>query len=286
MTTYTIMHIPSIESLLKKYQIRPKKYMGQNFLKAVPTLEKIVRLAEISKDDDVLEIGSGLGVMTALLADQAHLVYAVEKDRAAAQIIQEEFGNLKNIQLIVDDFLKLDLQQNLAQARTPLKVVGNIPYNISTPIIFKLIENKNLIQQSILTIQKEVANRIVAKPNCKDYGILSIMLQVHAKCEKLFDVSPNSFIPPPKVTSSVIKIDFENAPNLEIKSMASFENLVKAAFGQRRKTIKNALTGSPKLKCNSSQVSELLKQNNIKESLRPEQITIEEYIGLANSLNF
>ncbi len=278
------MSIPSIEFLLNKYQIKPKKHLGQNFLKAVPTLEKIVRCADISKHDDVLEIGPGLGIMTALIAQQAHQVYAVEKDNDTSKIIKQEFGYLENIQVIVDDFLEVNLEEKLKTAKKPLIVVGNIPYNVSTPIIFKLIEHKNLFKQAFLTIQKEVALRIIAKSNSKDYGILSIMLQVQAKCDKIFDISANSFIPPPKVTSSVIKIDFANAPNFKINNLAGFENIVKAAFGKRRKTIKNALSGSAKLQLSSDQISYLLAQNNIEQSRRPEQISIPEYIKLANSL--
>lgn len=278
------MNLPSIESLLKKYRIRPKKQLGQHFLNAVPTLEKIVNALGARHTDDVLEIGAGLGVMTSLLASRARRVFAVEKDKILSGIIEKEFGHLKNLRLITTDILKINLERDLDGARFPIKVIGNIPYNISTPILFKLLDNKSLFQCAVLTVQQEVAKRITACPNTKDYGILSILVQTQADCRKLFDIRPTNFIPPPEVDSSCIRLDFIPPPDLQIEDYELFQKLVKAAFGQRRKTLRNSLLGAKSLGLSAEKLDPALSSCKIDPTRRPETLLIAEYIALANYL--
>jgi 16S rRNA (adenine1518-N6/adenine1519-N6)-dimethyltransferase len=278
------VNIPSIESLLKKYHLRPKKKLGQHFLNALPTLEKIVNALGAKHTDDVLEIGAGLGVMTAMLASRAHRIFAVEKDTTLSAIIEKEFGHLENLQLITNDVLKINFRRDLGDARFPIKVIGNIPYNISTPILFKLLDNRPLLQCAVLTVQQEVAKRITARPNTKDYGILAILSQTQADCRKLFDIRPTNFIPPPEVDSSVVRLDFVPSLNWGIESYDLFQKIVKAAFNQRRKTLRNSLLGSQSLGLSAAKLDSALSRLKIDPIRRPETLLIAEYIELANQL--
>lgn len=279
------MNIPSIESLLKKYRIYPKKSLGQHFLTRKPTLEKIVTALGIRHSDDVLEIGAGPGVMTAMIAERARNVFAVEKDRMFAAIYENEFGQFKNIHFLYCDILKLDFKKDLKGAVPPIKVIGNIPYNISSPILFLLLENKSLFSSAVLTVQQEVARRILARPNTKDYGILSILIQTQARARKLFEIRPTCFFPPPEVVSTVIRLDFEPMPEIKIADMDLFRRLVKAAFGQRRKTIKNSLTGAKSFKITGEEIVQALAHCKIDPMRRAETLLISEYVELANYLN-
>ncbi len=278
------MNAPSIESLLKKYHLRPRKQLGQHFLNAVPTLEKIVNSLGIKHTDDVLEIGAGLGVMTVMLAERAHTIFAIEKDKSLAAIIEKEFGHIGNIKLITADILKTNFRRDLDTARFPIKVIGNIPYNISTPILFRLLDNRALLQCAVLTVQQEVAKRIVARPNTKDYGILAILAQTQADCRKLFDIRPTNFIPPPEVQSSVVRLDFISTANMGIENYGLFQKIVKAAFNQRRKTLRNALQGAKGLGISMEAIDAALSFCKIDPMRRAETLLIPEYIALANQL--
>ena len=203
----------TVAALLKKYRIRPNKKLGQNFLSDPNLIHKIVDALELYPDEDILEIGSGLGVLSSELGKQALEVISVEKDKRLFDIAEEEFGEKKNIKFLHADFLDLKLSSLLANHHLPMKVIGNIPYNISSKILFKLLEDHSLFQFAVLTLQKEVAHRLIADVGTKDYGILTIMMSIHSQCKKLFDIEPGSFIPPPQVTSTVIKIEFLKQPN-------------------------------------------------------------------------
>lgn len=265
---------PSTESLLKKYSIKPKKGFGQNFLVAMPTAEKICKLLDLSSGDSVIEIGPGLGILTRIICKQTKNVVVIEKDISMADIINTELGG--SVKIVNGDVLDVDFGSIIHRKRD-FKVIGNIPYNLTSPIIFKLIENKKYFQFAILMVQKEVAERLVAKPNSKDYGVLSIMTQVNAKISKLFDVSPASFIPRPKVTSSIVRFDFADEPQYKIEDMQAFSKLVRTVFQTRRKTIKNGL-----LRVVTSDVDEILSKAKISPTLRPENLSIEDFIRLAN----
>lgn len=274
------MSLSTVSAILRKYKISPAKRLGQNFLKETPLMDKLIDALEFYPDEDVLEIGSGLGLFTHKIAQSALGVIGVEKDRKLYEIAKQEFGQQKNIQFVHGDFLKLDLLSLVRHYHLPMKVMGNIPYNISTPILFKLLENHFLFATAVLTLQKEVAERLTAPVGTKDFGILAILLGIQTECKKLFDLEPGSFLPPPKVTSSAVRITFlKQSPHI-IHNLKLFKKIVKIAFGQRRKTIKNNL-------------KTLLKNGKIKPwtqvqidpRFRPEQITIAQYVALANYLN-
>ncbi len=280
------MSLPSIQSLLAKHGIRPKKRLGQNFLTPMPTMRKIVDALEINEDDTVVEIGPGLGLMTSLAAEQARRVIAIDRDEALLAIAQEEFGDRDNIDWIHADILKCDLKVIVHGSRFTvhgLKILGNLPYNISSPIIFWMLDARQLIDRAIIMVQKEVALRLAASPGTKDYGIPSVLLQAHADVRRLFDVSAKSFLPPPEVTSSIVCIDFRTGDD-GIADEAQFRTVVKAAFGKRRKTIRNALMGNRSLGASADAIDEALAACQIDPRRRPETLTIEEYVHLAETL--
>ncbi|MBI4212578.1 MAG: ribosomal RNA small subunit methyltransferase A [Deltaproteobacteria bacterium] len=269
----------NVIDLLKKYDIRPKKAFGQNFLHAMPTLEKIVVAMDLTPDDVVIEVGAGLGVMTSLIAERAKHVTALEIDKNLFEIAKSEFGQLDNIEWVNGDALKLI---PLLCRGGKFKIVGNIPYEITSPLLFQLLDHAETLSTSTLLMQKEVAARITAKPNTKDYGILSVVLQAHASCRKRFDVSPQNFFPPPKVMSSVIGLNFEQ-PMLPLKDAPFFRSVVRAAFGKRRKTLRNALLGSS-LGVDEQQLDHALAASALDGGRRPETLTPAEYFSLATSL--
>jgi 16S rRNA (adenine1518-N6/adenine1519-N6)-dimethyltransferase len=271
------MKSPSIKALLKKYGIQPKKRLGQNFLAEGPTMKKIVDALGVGRDDTVLEIGCGMGIMTAMLAGKCKRVFAVDADGKALDIAREEFGGIGNIEWIHGDILKTDISFHAKQGK--LLVVGNIPYNISSPIFFHLLDNRAHVKRAVLMIQKEVAERIVAKPGGKDYGALSIMMRSYAKCEKLFNVAPTNFVPPPKVMSSVIELDFACHPEAKPKDLAFdvLRSVVQAAFQKRRKTVKNALG-------KYDGIEKILADLGIDPKRRPETLSVEEFHKLAQKI--
>lgn len=280
---------PSIQSLLRRYGLRPKKRLGQHFLTAIPTMCKIVDALGIRPDDDVIEIGSGLGVMTHLLASQAHRVFAIERDQGLIEIARQEFKS-DNITWIQSDILKLTprgiLWERDARTKKPCsrtKVAGNIPYNISAPILFWLLDHRHSLSRAVIMVQKEVGLRIVAPPGGKDYGIPSVLIQAFADCTRLFDISPKSFTPPPKVISTVVQLDFKTG-NPKIHDEAAFRAVVKAAFGKRRKTLRNALLGARSLWPNAQALDQALSACGIEPHRRPATLSVDEYICLASHL--
>lgn len=272
-----ISSLPSIASLLKKYRIVPKKRLGQHFLAAPPTLAKIVRSLNPTLHDSVLEIGSGLGLMTAMLAAQCKNVIAVEYDKTLLAVAKEEFGHIDNISWIHADILDLSFENFLPQHA---KIIGNIPYEITSPILFKLLDAANLVSSAVLLIQKEVAKRIVASPKTKDYGILAVCLQQGAKCQRLFDVSAKSFIPAPSVTSSVVRLDFSP---INPRNTSWFRTVVRTAFNKRRKTLRNALLTSA-LKFDEEGIDGAFRKADIDGGRRPETLSVQEFERLAKAL--
>ena len=264
----------TVGSLLKRHTIKPKKSFGQNFLVDINLLKKLLSELQITKKDVVLEIGSGLGLLSAMAAEQAKQVIAVEKDLSLIQIARSEFKEHTNLEFIESDFLEVDLEKLLGHFKRRVLVLGNVPYNISTPIIFKLLENKNLFSEAVLTLQKEVVGRLVAGPGGKDYGVLSIMSQAQSRLKKLFDLSPACFIPPPEVTSSAIKIDFQTTLPWETKDVDLLRKIVSLAFQKRRKTIKNALPEEYHLH---------LEKTGISLQARPEMVSVSQFVALSNT---
>lgn len=283
------MPYSSVTAILKRHGIRPKKRLGQHFLTATPTIRKIVDSIDPSGDECVLEIGPGPGTMTGLLAERAGLVIAVDMDASILEIAREELGDPPNVRFVKGDVLELDLEgaisdisKNLTKKR--IKVAGNLPYNISSPILFWIIENRHLISRAIVMVQKEVALRIAAKPGSKDYGTLSVRTQAYASARRLFDVSPGNFVPPPEVNSSVVEIDFAGGASEKPEDDAVFEVVVRAAFGKRRKTIRNAMLGSNIPSISADLLDAALSRAGIDGRRRPETLAVDEFIRLAGDL--
>ncbi|MCX8105883.1 MAG: 16S rRNA (adenine(1518)-N(6)/adenine(1519)-N(6))-dimethyltransferase RsmA [Ignavibacterium album] len=246
--------------------VKPLKRLGQNFLKDKNILRKIYEFINPQEGERIIEIGPGEGALTEFLISSRAEVIAIEIDKRVIEHLQSSFPDIK---IINQDFLEVDLTQFHS---SDLRIVGNIPYNITSPIIFKLIENHNLIRDAIFMVQYEVAKRITAKKGSKDYGILSVLLSYFAETELCFKVSPNVFYPKPKVFSAVVKIKFKK--NIDESLKKTFIQIVKAAFGNRRKTLKNSLSNSIFAQLNFSGCE-------VDLSLRAEQLDLSDFIKLA-----
>ncbi len=257
----------------------PKKRFGQHFLKDKNIIRKIVDGAGVSKGDLVLEIGPGLGDMTSLLCERAERVIAVELDRELYSILLDKFVE-NNVEIINADALRFDIGGLFERFGRKIKVVANLPYNISTPLLFKFFEDRDYISSMTLMFQKEVADRLTAVPGTKDYGVLSIYAQLYTKPSFLFKVSPHAFTPPPKVDSAVVRLDVLKKPSVKAIDEGLMLKVVKSAFGQRRKTLSNALSsglGLPK-----DDVNTALKRAGVDGSRRGETLTLEEFCNLSD----
>lgn len=271
------------KELVKKYGIRLTKSLGQNFLTDINVVSRIVDTAEITKDDMVIEIGPGVGSMTGELASRAGKVIAVEIDRHLIPALKDNLKAFSNLEIINEDIMKVsvaDITNNKDNMR--LKVVANLPYYITTPIIMKLLEEDNDIEQMVFMVQKEVAQRMVAKPGGKDYGALSVAVQYYAQPEKVFDVPPHCFIPQPEVDSTIIKLKRNTTPPVVLKNKDLFFKVVKASFGQRRKTLLNALSNFGGFNKSKEEIRNILNAVNIDGNLRGETLSIEQFAALSN----
>ncbi|MBU1615549.1 16S rRNA (adenine(1518)-N(6)/adenine(1519)-N(6))-dimethyltransferase RsmA [bacterium] len=266
---------------LRKYGLRLRKGLGQNLLIDDDVLEKIVEAASLTKDDIVLEIGPGLGVLTKRLASLASKVIAVEIDSALVGLLGRELRDCKNVEIIEADILKTDLSKLLPPSSPKLKVVANLPYYITTPVIIHLLEKRDLIESMIIMIQKEVGERIIASPGGKDYGSLSILVQYYAIPELITPVASSSFIPRPKVDSSVIKLKVADAPRVKVDDEKLFFRVVRGAFGKRRKMLPNALSGAG---FDKEKVVDLLNRMGLNPKQRGETLSIQEFAALSNLL--
>ncbi len=282
------MSSPSLQAILKKHGIRPKKALGQHFLSAVPTIRKIVDSLAPSFADDVIEIGPGPGIMTGLVAERARSVVAIDTDEAMIAVAREELAGRDNIRFLHGDILEQEIGAIAAACgagpRAAFKLIGNLPYNISSPILFWMIERRSRLSQAVIMVQKEVAQRLAAAPGGKEYGILSVAVQCFARVEKLFDVSAKSFIPPPKVTSSVLRLDFQRPHEPAPKDEAFFRSVIRSAFGKRRKTLRNSLLGASGLAIDAARIDAALSAARIDPRRRAETLSIAEFIRLAELL--
>ncbi|MBC8185020.1 ribosomal RNA small subunit methyltransferase A [candidate division KSB1 bacterium] len=261
--------------MLKK-NIKPKKSLGQNFLKDENVAKKIVAALSIKPDDFVLEIGAGTGVLTKYLVHSGATVIAVEIDKNLFKILENEFPDQKNVTLYQEDFLKLSFKEILGDSKG-WKVIGNLPYVITSPVLFKIFESSFFFDKAVFMMQKEVAQRIAATPNSKEYGILSIQSQYYADVKKLFDVSRNVFFPVPEVTSSVVEFVFKQNSELNKSEERIFRHVVRKVFSQRRKMLRNSLKTVTDFEINLDQLNFDLKQ-------RPEQLTVSEFINLSKQI--
>lgn len=274
--------------ILDKFGIRAKKKFGQNFLIDANVVNNIIQAAEITKDDCVLEIGPGIGTMTQLLSDAAGQVVCVEIDDGLQPILEETLEDCENVYIYWQDVLKTDLKeiQNRFAGGKPLKVVANLPYYVTTPVIMKLLEEKGLFESITVMVQKEVADRIRSGPGKKEYGAISLAVQYYAQPEIVMNVPPSCFIPRPNVDSTVLCLKAWPEPPVETNEEFMFA-LIRASFNQRRKTLANGLTHGldyRDVKLTREEVTEALGLMGLSASERGEKLSLEQFAQLANIL--
>lgn len=273
--------------VLQKYNFNFQKKFGQNFLIDTTVLDRIISSAEITKEDCVLEIGPGIGTMTQYLAESAREVVAVEIDKALIPILEDTLSAYDNVTVINDDILKVDINKIVRERNNgkPIKVVANLPYYITTPIIMGLFESRVPLKSITIMVQKEVADRMQVGPGTKDYGALSLAVQYYAKPQLVANVPPNCFIPRPNVGSAVIRLTRYEEPPVQVEDESKMFALIRASFNQRRKTLVNGLTNAPGLQVTKEQVLAALEEMGLPATVRGETFTLEQFAKLSNLLS-
>jgi len=272
--------------VLQKYDFTFQKKFGQNFLIDTHVLDKIISAAHITKEDMVLEIGPGIGTMTQYLAEAAGKVIAVEIDKNLIPILSDTLSEYQNVRIINEDVLKLDLRK-LADEENggkAIKVVANLPYYITTPIIMGLFENHVPVESITVMVQKEVADRMQTGPGSKDYGALSLAVQYYAEPYIVANVPPNCFMPRPKVGSAVIRLTRHKEPPVEVKDEKLMFDIIRASFNQRRKTLANGLNNSDKITCSKEIITEAIEKLGKGPSVRGEALSLQEFASLSNDI--
>lgn len=273
------------KEIINKYSFAFQKKFGQNFLIDSNVLESIIRGAEITKDDFVLEIGPGIGTMTQYLCEAARQVVAVEIDKMLIPILEDTLSEYDNVEVINQDVLKVDIK-SLAEEKNngkPIKVVANLPYYITTPIIMGLFESGVPIDSITIMVQKEVADRMQTGPGSKDYGALSLAVQYYATAKVILNVSATCFMPRPNVDSAVIKLTRHKEPTVNVADEKLMFKIIRASFNQRRKTLVNGLKNSPELSFSKEQIVKAIEKIGKSETIRGEALTLEEFAELANA---
>ena len=271
--------------VIQKYDFDFQKKFGQNFLIDERVLEKIISAAEVNKDDFVLEIGPGIGTMTQYLAENAREVMAVEIDKNLIPILSDTLSAYDNVSILNADILKVDIAKIVEEKNggKPVKVVANLPYYITTPIIMGLFESHVPIDSITVMVQKEVADRMQVGPGTKDYGALSLAVQYYAKPKIVANVPPNCFMPRPKVGSAVIKLERYEKPPVEVKDEKLMFRIIRASFNQRRKTLVNGLKNSSEIPFSKEQIEQALGMCGLSLSVRGEALTLAQFAQLANA---
>ena len=274
--------------IMKKYNIRANKNLGQNFLINEEVVKNIVGCSNIEKEDLVIEIGPGLGTLTKYLLEKAGKVICIELDTKMLQILEDRFSLYNNFELINNDVLKVDLKNIIKKEKEEgkiknVKIVANLPYYITTPIIMKLLEEELELERITVMIQKEVADRLIATPGEKNTGAITYSVYYYADSEAIMEVPNSSFIPEPEVTSKVIKLNIRKEPAVKPKDKEKMFKIIKYAFMQKRKTLLNSLTNNGVFK-NKTQGTEILNSLGIKENVRPEELTLEQFEKISNIL--
>ena len=264
--------------ILKRFGIRMSKKLGQNFLVDPSVVAGIVKAAGIQEQDVVLEIGPGIGTLTQGLAETGAKVVAVELDRHLLDVLAHTLEGYENVRIVHGDILKIDILQEVGCG--PFKVVANLPYYITTPIIMELLEARLPIDYMVTMVQKEVAERMAAEPGHKIYGALSVSVQYYTKPQMLFEISPKCFMPAPEVTSAVVAMDVRQQPPVDLIDEKRFFQVVKAAFQQRRKTFSNALKNTGMSK---EQIAQVLEKTGIDGKRRGETLSLQEFADIANA---
>ena len=272
--------------VLQKYKFNFQKKFGQNFLIDTHVLDKIIRESGVNKEDCVIEIGPGIGTMTQYLCENAREVVAIEIDKNLIPILQDTLSAYDNITLINEDVLKVDIRK-LAEEKNggkPVKVIANLPYYITTPIVMGLFENHVPIDSITIMVQKEVADRMQEGPGSKDYGALSLAVQYYAKPEIVANVPPNCFMPRPNVGSAVIRLTCHEKPPVEVKEERFMFDIIRASFNQRRKTLVNGLGNAVNLSVTKEQVAKVLEKMGLSPTIRGEALSLEQFAELSNLL--
>lgn len=274
--------------LLAEQKLAPKKKLGQNFLVHNQTAERIVELAEINPQDTIIEVGVGLGALTRPLARAAKQVIGIETDSGIIRMHREKHDLPENVQLIHGDILKTNFRELSTQTGGRLKFIANLPYSISSPFLFKLFENADIIEYAQVLLQKEVALRLLGQPGTKAYGVPTVLLASCAAVKMMMELKPEEFHPRPKVDSSVVKMTFFPVPvrvkGLEAVNPQMLRKVVNAAFGQRRKTLLNSLAAGGFIK-DKKQLAELIKSCGLSPSIRAERLKVEDFICLSNTIS-
>ena len=272
--------------IMKKYNIRANKSLGQNFLINENVVETIVESSEIEREDLVIEIGPGLGTLTKYLLEKAGKVICIELDKKMVRILEDRFKLYNNFELLYQDVLKVDLKNLIKNEKEKnnfknVKIVANLPYYITTPIIMKLLEEKLDLESITVMIQKEVADRLIATPGDKETGAITYSVYYYATSQAILEVPNDSFIPEPEVTSKVIKLNIRKNPPVKVKSKEVMFRIIKSAFMQRRKTLLNALVNT-KVFLNKEEGIRILKEIGLAEDIRAEKLTIEDFAKITN----
>ena len=273
--------------VIQKYGFNFQKKFGQNFLIDTHVLDKIIEESGITKDDCVLEIGPGIGTMTQYLCENAREVIAVEIDKALIPILEDTLSAYDNVTVINDDILKVDVQKIVDEKNggKPIKVVANLPYYITTPIIMGLFESHLPLKSITIMVQKEVADRMQVGPGTKDYGALSLAVQYYAKPEIVANVPPNCFMPRPNVGSAVIRLTKYEEPPVFVENEEFMFSLIRATFNQRRKTLVNAIGNAPNLNITKDMVAEVLSEMGESATVRGETFTLEKFAEFSNKIS-
>lgn len=274
--------------IIKKYNIRANKSLGQNFLINEEVVKKIVESSKIEKDDLVIEIGPGLGTLTKYLLERAGKVLCIELDQKMIKILQDRFSLYKNFELLCNDVLKVNLKELIKKERQMgfiknVKIVANLPYYITTPIIMKLLEEELDLESITVMIQKEVADRLIAIPGKKNTGAITYAVYYYAQSEGILEVPNDSFIPEPEVTSKVIKLNIRKNSPVEVIDKKIMFRIIKNAFMHRRKTLINSLTNSKEF-TNKEEGIKILRELNFNENVRPEELSLQDFANITNRI--
>ncbi len=274
--------------IMKKYKIKANKSLGQNFLISENVVEKIVSSSQIDKQDLVIEIGPGLGTLTKYLLEKAQKVICIELDKKMIKILNDRFSLYENFELLNEDILKVNLKELIREEKEKnkvknVKIVANLPYYITTPIIMKLLEEKLDLESITVMIQKEVADRLIAIPGQKETGAITYTVYYYATSEEILEVPNDSFIPEPEVTSKVIKLNIRKQAPVEVKSRKVMFKIIKCAFLQRRKTLLNALVNANVFSCKEEGIN-VLRALNLDENIRAEKLSLENFAQISNMI--
>lgn len=280
--------IEETKFIMKKYNIRANKSLGQNFLISEQVVNEIVESSKIDKEDLVIEIGPGLGTLTKYLLEKAGKVIGIELDKKMVEILQDRFKLYNNFELYQQDVLKIDLKHLIKKEKEntnikKVKIVANLPYYITTPIIMKLLEEKLDLESITVMIQKEVADRLIAIPGEKETGAITYAVYYYAIAEAILEVPKESFIPEPEVTSKVIKLNIRKEPPIEVQDKELMFKIIKSAFMQRRKTLINALNNA-KIFQNKEEGNQILESLKLDKSVRAEKLTLENFADITNKI--